>query len=109
MADTGGAARPIAYHPTRHDVCDLFVNMPRHSATLRGLDSLPCEPNQIKPPHLHSDLHSTSSPVMAAQAVIYKPNEHADEYMVFIGDVAEVSDVPLFGCSSGCHVTVALE
>jgi hypothetical protein len=46
---------------------------------------------------------------MAAQAVIYKPNEHADEYMVFIGDVAEVSDVPLFGCSSGCHVTVALE
>ena len=31
------------------------------------------------------------SPDMSAQAVIYKPNEHADEYIVFVEDVAEVS------------------
>ena len=28
---------------------------------------------------------------MAAKACIYKPNEHADEYMVFIEDTKEVS------------------
>ena len=27
---------------------------------------------------------------MSVQAVIYKPNEHADEYIVFIEDVKEV-------------------
>ena len=29
------------------------------------------------------------------QTVIYRPNEHADEYIVAIDDVAEVSRVPL--------------
>ena len=28
------------------------------------------------------------------QTVIYKPNEHADEYIVAIDDVAEVSPYP---------------
>jgi len=34
---------------------------------------------------------------MSNQAVIYKPNEHADEYIVFVEDVAEVSLIPLLG------------
>jgi hypothetical protein len=34
-----------------------------------------------------------SEKVHDAQTVIYRPNEHADEYMVFIDDEAEVSCV----------------
>ena len=51
------------------------------------------------------------------QTVIYRPNEHADEYIVAIDDVAEVSRVPLirphiylshfapsFNCTAGQRV-----
>ena len=30
---------------------------------------------------------------MSAHAIIYKPNEHADEYIVFVDDVKEVSEL----------------
>ena len=42
-----------------------------------------------------SDLYSPPNQlypfIMSAQACIWKPNEHADEYIVFVEDVKEVS------------------
>jgi hypothetical protein len=49
---------------------------------------------------------STQQHGAAAQAVIWKPNEHADEYMVFVDDPKEVSIlVPFMSTRTVAHAT----
>lgn len=47
----------------------------------------------------HLQAHHTQTSNTMVSAIIYKPNEHADEYIVFVDDDKEVSRVTAGGWS----------
>lgn len=70
-------------HPTQTATPFLFISSStRHSTVSRAYTPHFCQPTPTA---------STPPTMSVAKAVIWKPSEHADEYIVFVDDVKEVS------------------